>query len=75
MDGGLFSDIDFQGDYHTAKQALIDRFERRYLASVVARAGGNMSKAARHAGIDRTTLYRLMDKHEISKESLTGDTP
>ncbi|HKK27637.1 MAG TPA: sigma-54 dependent transcriptional regulator [Gemmatimonadota bacterium] len=73
-DGGLFADIDLQGEYHTAKQELIDRFERRYLASVVARAGGNMSKAARHAGIDRTTLYRLMDKHELSKESLTGET-
>lgn len=71
--GSLFSDIDLQGEYHAVKQALIDRFERRYLASVVARAGGNMSKAARHAGIDRTTLYRLMDKHELNKESLTGE--
>jgi transcriptional regulator of acetoin/glycerol metabolism len=26
-----------------------------------------MSKAARLAGIDRTTLYRLMDKHGLTK--------
>jgi transcriptional regulator of acetoin/glycerol metabolism len=26
-----------------------------------------MSKAARLAGIDRTTLYRLMDKHGLAK--------
>jgi transcriptional regulator of acetoin/glycerol metabolism len=26
-----------------------------------------MSKAARLAGIDRTTLYRLMDKHSFQR--------
>jgi len=31
----------------------------------VARATGNMSKAARLAGVDRTTLYRLMEKHQL----------
>jgi DNA-binding NtrC family response regulator len=68
----LFSDLDLRGSYHDVKQELIDRFERQYLARIVAQAGGNMSKAARRAGIDRTTLYRLMDKHELSKDNLAG---
>jgi DNA-binding NtrC family response regulator len=68
----LFADLDLQGTYHDVKQELIDRFERQYLARIVAQAGGNMSKAARRAGIDRTTLYRLMDKHDLSKDSLAG---
>ena len=50
-----------------AKDRLIAQFEREYLTRLVARAGGNMSKAARLAGIDRTTLYRLMDKHGLAK--------
>ncbi len=61
--------IDFHAPFHDAKDALIGRFEREYLAQVIARTQGNMSEAARQAGIDRTTLYRLMDKHELSKDA------
>jgi len=53
--------------YHQAKESVIARFEREYLARLVSRAGGNMSKAARLASVDRTTLYRLMDKHNITR--------
>jgi transcriptional regulator of acetoin/glycerol metabolism len=31
-----------------------------------------MSKAARLASIDRTTLYRLMEKHGFRREELAG---
>ncbi len=61
--------VDWRAPFHDAKDVLISRFEREYLAQVIARTGGNMSEAARQAGIDRTTLYRLMDKHELSKEA------
>lgn len=30
--------------------------------------GGNISDAARIAGVDRTTLYRLMDKHGVRRD-------
>jgi transcriptional regulator of acetoin/glycerol metabolism len=31
-----------------------------------------MSKAARLASIDRTTLYRLLDKHGLQRDELSG---
>jgi transcriptional regulator of acetoin/glycerol metabolism len=31
-----------------------------------------MSKAARLASIDRTTLYRLMEKHGFRREEMAG---
>ncbi|HSA57187.1 MAG TPA: sigma-54 dependent transcriptional regulator [Gemmatimonadaceae bacterium] len=58
--------------FHLAKEKLIAQFEKEYLAQLVARAGSNMSKAARLANIDRTTLYRLMEKHGFRREELVG---
>jgi DNA-binding NtrC family response regulator len=58
--------------YHAAKDRLIAEFEREYLSRLSARAGGNMSRAARLANIDRTTLYRLMEKHNVRRDELSG---
>ncbi|MGQ0648859.1 MAG: helix-turn-helix domain-containing protein, partial [Gemmatimonadaceae bacterium] len=54
--------------FHMAKDKLIAHFEKEYLAQLVTRAGSNMSKAARLANIDRTTLYRLMEKHGFRRD-------
>lgn len=59
--------------FHLAKDNLISHFEQEYLGKLTARAGGNMSKAARLAGIDRTTLYRLMEKHGFRRDGQTGE--
>jgi len=56
--------------YHAARDRVTTEFEKRYLSWIVGRAGGNMSKAARIAGIDRTTIYRLMEKHDLHREAL-----
>ena len=56
------------GPFHDVKDRVIAQFERDYLVRLVARASGNMSKAARQANIDRTTLYRLMEKHGLQRE-------
>jgi DNA-binding NtrC family response regulator len=58
--------------FHLAKDKLITHFEKEYLSQLVARAGSNMSKAARLANIDRTTLYRLMEKHGFRRDELVG---
>jgi DNA-binding NtrC family response regulator len=58
--------------YHAAKDRVVAQFEKEYLNRLVTRAGGNMSKAARLASIDRTTLYRLMDKHSFQRDDSSG---
>src|SRR2546422_589044 len=58
--------------YHAARDRVIAQFERQYLTWLVNRVGGNMSKAARIAGVDRTTLYRLMGRHGLQRSPSTG---
>lgn len=64
-----------EDEYHTARERVVAEFEKSYLARLVRRTDGNMSEAARHAGVDRTTLYRLMQKHLIDKRDLLQDNP
>ncbi len=56
--------------YHVARDRVLADFERSYLTWLVNRADANMSKAARIAGVDRTTLYRLMEKHGLQRDTV-----
>ena len=60
------------GGYYTAREHLLSKFDRRFLTKVVIRAGGNLSKAARLAHIDRTSFYRLMERHGLRRDSLAN---
>jgi DNA-binding NtrC family response regulator len=55
--------------YHVAKEQLLAHFDRMYIASLLTRAGRNVSKAARIAGVDRTTLYRLMERYDLRRDN------
>jgi transcriptional regulator with PAS, ATPase and Fis domain len=54
--------------YHVAKEHVLANFEKEYVTRLVARASGNMSRAARLASVDRTTLYRLLERHGFRRE-------
>jgi DNA-binding NtrC family response regulator len=58
------------GSYHVVREQVLTNFEKGYFNWLVSRAGGNMSKAARIAGVDRTTLYRLMEKHGLQRDTI-----
>ena len=56
--------------YYASREKLLAKFDRQYLTRVVLRAGGNLSKAARIAHVDRTTFYRLMERHGLQRNLL-----
>ncbi len=62
----------FDEPYHDARDRVLALFETRYLTTLVGRTKGNMSGAARLAGVDRTTLYRLMERHGLQRTPTQG---
>jgi two-component system nitrogen regulation response regulator NtrX len=50
-------------NFKDAKQEVVSGFERAYLTELMQRFRGNVTGAARHAGMLRSALQRLLRKH------------
>ncbi|MFT5681107.1 MAG: DNA-binding NtrC family response regulator [Myxococcota bacterium] len=61
--------VDSELPFKDAKDQLIEAFEREYLLDLLDRHGGNVSRAARVAHMDRKSITRLMKKHGIKRPS------
>lgn len=76
--GGLLGPEDIQEDspgigsvsrlcplpWKDAREQYLASFETSYAQAVLARCGGNVSAAAREAGVDRKTFYALLKKEK-----------
>jgi DNA-binding NtrC family response regulator len=51
--------------YHDAKAEAISVFEKEYLRDLLVRNDGNISRAARQAGMDRKTIHRMLSKYDL----------
>lgn len=49
--------------YHEAKEGALAAFERRFLSQLLLAHNGNLTRAARTAGMDRSHLSALVHKH------------
>ncbi len=69
----LIRSVEAEGEddsYYAARDRLLEQFDKRFLTRVVIRTGGNLSKAARLAKVDRTTFYRLMERLGLQRDVL-----
>jgi len=55
-----------RGGLKELRESWLAPLERRYLTALLAECGGDVSEAARRAGINRVTMYRLLKKRGIS---------
>jgi DNA-binding NtrC family response regulator len=53
------------GRFRQAKQQAVEQFEGAYLRQLMEEAAGNVSQAARQAGMRRPALHRLLHKHGL----------
>ena len=57
-----------QGNFAAAKRAVLEEFEARYLRAALEASQGNVSHAAREAGLDRKNFQVLCRKHRLRGE-------
>ena len=55
-------EVDDSVPYRMAKQRLLADFDSRYLKQLLRRHGGNVSRAARAAGLDRMTVHKMLQR-------------
>ncbi len=73
-EAGTISDARKPGTFKEEKRLMVDAFEREYLARALRENGGNISRAARAAGMDRKNFWQLMQKHHLhAKEQPRAD--
>ncbi len=62
-------DIDIARPFRDLKRDAVARFEREYLARLLAAHHGNLAAAARAAGVDRKNLWAMAKKYGVDLES------
>jgi len=65
----------FTENYHESREQVIAWFESAYARWLVQRANGNISAAARMAGVERTTVYRLMQRCGVVRAEEVHEEP
>jgi DNA-binding NtrC family response regulator len=63
-----FNEAIFHLPFREAKEAVIKAFHRQYIQTVLQQNRGNISKAAKQAGVQRQYVHRLMKREKIDAE-------
>jgi DNA-binding NtrC family response regulator len=60
--GGRALEVDVSVPFKEAKRRLVDEFDRRYVRALLDLHGGNISAVARVAGLDRMSIYKMLQR-------------
>ncbi|HWB82466.1 MAG TPA: sigma 54-interacting transcriptional regulator [Nannocystaceae bacterium] len=71
--GGAYDEAMLDAPFKDAKQQMVDNFEREYVARLLLRTDGNLSRAAAEAGITRYYLRELLKRLGMHKVRDDGD--
>jgi DNA-binding NtrC family response regulator len=62
-------------DFHAAIVAARERASRDYLVALMRQLNGNVTLAARHAGVTRESLHRLLRKYGVHSAEFKASAP
>ncbi|MCB9367122.1 MAG: sigma-54-dependent Fis family transcriptional regulator [Calditrichaeota bacterium] len=60
-------EVDAQLTYDIAKARLLDQFQTQYFSQLLSEEKGNISRVATRAGVDRKTVYRILNQVGLAK--------
>ncbi len=60
--------IDIELPFKVAKKQFVDEFDRRFTRALLDRHDWNISAAARAAGVDRMSIYKLLQRLGLERE-------
>jgi transcriptional regulator with PAS, ATPase and Fis domain len=63
------SPIDLGVPFREAKQRVVDDFDRRYITALLSKHQGNVSAAARAAGLDRMSIYKAIQRLGLADDT------
>ncbi len=66
--GGLPAEILAQLPYREAVETARDRVSREYLVALMREFGGNVTRAAERAGMERESLHRLLKRYGVRSD-------
>jgi DNA-binding NtrC family response regulator len=70
---GQFGEVDIDVPFKVAKQKLVDEFDRKYLEQLLEAHDNNISAAARAAGIERMSIYKMIRRLGLDKTEARDD--
>ena len=73
-EGNGFAHIDIDVPFKVAKQRLVDEFDRKYLEALLEAHDNNISAAARAAGIERMSIYKMIRRLGLDKSEAPADS-
>jgi DNA-binding NtrC family response regulator len=71
-DALLLEQVDLEVPFRRGKTDILRAYEVAYLSGMLARCGGNVSEAARRAGIERGSIYRILRRMGRVQELTTA---
>ena len=74
-DASMTVPVDIATPFKVAKQSVVSEFERRYISKLLAYHDGNISAAARSAGIDRMSIHKMLHRLGLANPGRDGDAP